>query len=91
MPITQEVGHKPCVSQVMLMLLVQGLHVRSGALASVHPREELGSLSSQCRLATTLVGGLVCRCPLRLCRWRQVVSMETVVFFTRDPTILKRC
>lgn len=55
MPITQEVGHKPCVSQVMLMLLVQGLHVRSGALASVHPREELGSLSSQCLLRSILV------------------------------------
>lgn len=57
-------------------------------LSAVRPRAPLLPVS---RLATTLVGGLVCRCPLRLCRWRQVVSMEIVVFFTRDPTILKRC
>ena len=34
---------------------VQGLHVRSGALASVHPREELGSLFSQCLLRSIFV------------------------------------
>ena len=53
-----------------------------------HPFE--GPLSSLCRLVSTLVGGLACRCPLRLCRWSQAVSKETVVFFTRDPIIQKR-